>query len=88
MSNEPIKGTVTLVNPDGLHLRPLTALVREMAGFEADVSISFAGNVASTKSAMELMVLGATCGSELSLEATGEQAAEAMQKAIEILSLP
>lgn len=88
MSEEPIRGTVTLVNPDGLHLRPLTTLVREMADFDAEVSITFAGNVASTKSAMELMVLGAACGSELSIEATGAQAAEALQKVIEILSRP
>lgn len=86
MSEEPIRGTVTLVNPDGLHLRPLTTLVRETADFDAEVSVSFAGNVASTKSAMELMVLGAACGSTLAIEATGAQAAEAMEKVIEILS--
>lgn len=88
MSEEPIRGTVTLVNPDGLHLRPLTNLVREIGAFESEVTVSFAGKAANAKSAMELMVLGATCGSELAVEATGSDADAALKKAIEMLSQP
>lgn len=88
MSDEPIRRQVTLANPNGLHLSPISALVKEAMKHEAELLISFDGNIANAKSTMELMLLGATCGAVLSVEATGADADAAADAAVRLLSEP
>lgn len=88
MSGDSIRGKVVLVNPNGLHLSPISALVKNAMNFEAEIKICFNGNTASAKSAMDLMLLGATCGSELTVEAVGDDAAESVESVIQLLSQP
>ena len=66
--SETSQRIVRLAHRNGLHIRPIQRLVRAMSEFEADVQISFDGKVANAKSAMDLMVLGATFGADLSVE--------------------
>lgn len=88
MSDEPIRRQVTLANPNGLHLSPISALVKEAMGFESELLISFDGNIANARSTMELMLLGATCGAVLTVEATGGDAERAADAAVKLLETP
>lgn len=88
MSGDSIRNQVILANPNGLHLSPISALVKTAMKFEAEVKISFNGNTASAKSAMDLMLLGATCGSQLTVEATGSDAAAALEVIVGMLAQP
>ncbi|HIE98058.1 MAG TPA: HPr family phosphocarrier protein [Planctomycetes bacterium] len=85
--DEPHRRQITLACPNGLHLSPITTLVKEVSPLNADVKISFDGKSASAKSAMELMLLGAPQGAKLALEATGSDASAALDAVSRILEM-
>ena len=84
-ADEPHTQQITLACPNGLHLSPITTLVKEVTPLDADVKISFDGKSASAKSAIELMLLGAPQGAGLALEATGRDAHAALDAVSRIL---
>jgi phosphocarrier protein HPr len=61
-----------------LHARPAGAFVREAAKFTADISVAANGKHANAKSILEVLALGAEGGTELTLSASGDDAAEAV----------
>ena len=83
--DEPTRRQVTLAHRNVLHLSPITSLVKQATQFGAEIRISFNGKVASAKSAMELMMLGATHGAELTIEAEGSDADPALDAVSQIL---
>ncbi|MDG2129206.1 MAG: HPr family phosphocarrier protein [Fuerstiella sp.] len=85
--DKPTTRQITLACPNGLHLSPITNLVKEVSALNADVKISFDGKSASGKSALELMLLGAPHGAELTLEATGSDAVAALDTVGRILAV-
>ena len=70
---------VTLVNPLGLHARPAAAVVAALAEVDADVTVSAGERSVSAKSLMGLMSLGAGAGTVLHVEASGPDAATAVE---------
>ena len=76
-TTQPLERTVILAHKNGLHLTPITKLVKQTSDFNCDVTLSFDGKTASAKSAVELMLLGATEGAELVVRASGADDAEA-----------
>lgn len=70
--------TVALRNPLGLHARPAAVLARMIAGFDASVRIDGVNGA----SVLELMKLGATQGQELTVNAEGPQAREALDAVV------
>ena len=66
--------------PEGvaLHARPAGRLVREAARFQAKVTVAANGKTANARSILEVLALGITGGSELTLQADGSDAAEAL----------
>jgi PTS hybrid protein len=74
-------GTVTVRNPLGLHARPAALVSRKVAELGAAVTI----DGVDASSVLQLMALGATRGRELRVEATGEQAAEAVATVVEMI---
>jgi phosphocarrier protein HPr len=64
-----------LVTPEhGLHLSPISLLVRTATAFAASVTLSYDGRRADVKSAFDLMLLAAPCGAMLDLECSGADA--------------
>jgi len=61
-----------------LHARPAGVFVRAAAAFAADVVVSANGKRANAKSILEVLALGATADSELTISASGDDAAEAV----------
>jgi phosphotransferase system HPr (HPr) family protein len=70
---------VKILNRMGLHARPAALVARCASGFECSVSLTREGySSADGKSILSLLMLGAPCGSVLTLEAAGRDEAEAI----------
>jgi len=70
----PIRRQVTVTPENGLHLNPITQLVRRALMFSSSISLSFDGRKADVKSAFDLMLLAAPSGAILELETNGDDA--------------
>lgn len=79
MSTAPLKQIVTVLNPEGLHLRPADLLVRAANQFSSSIMIGKNAEMVDCKSILSLITLGADQGTELKIEAEGADAAEALQ---------
>ncbi|QOR72045.1 PTS-dependent dihydroxyacetone kinase phosphotransferase subunit DhaM [Ruania alkalisoli] len=73
-TTETLTRTLVLRNRLGLHARPAAMLARKVTEFDADVRL----NGIDAASILSIMGLGLTAGAELQMEATGPQAAEAL----------
>ncbi len=72
-----IQRQVTVTCENGLHLSPISQLVRRAVGFASTISLSFDGRRADVKSAFDLMLLAAPAGAVLDLETSGADAHQA-----------
>lgn len=72
--------TVTIVNKLGLHARAAAKLVTLASKFEADVRVRKDGREVSGKSIMGVMMLAAAKGSQITLVASGSDAAQALDE--------
>jgi phosphotransferase system HPr (HPr) family protein len=70
---------VTVTLPDGvaLHARPAADLVRAAGRLQATLTIAANGKRANARSILDVLGLGATGGTELTISAAGPGAAEA-----------
>ena len=79
-SETTIETRATLPAEVPLHARPAGTFVREAVRFDADVFVAANGKRANAKSILEVLALGATAGTELTLSASGDDAAEAVEQ--------
>ena len=79
MSTAPLKQIVTVLNPEGLHLRPADLLVRAANQFTSSILIGKNAEMVDCKSILSLITLGADQGTELTIQADGADAADALQ---------
>ena len=68
---------ITIINKLGLHARAAAKLVKLCATFDADIDIEKEGQRVNCKSIMGVMMLAASCGSLVTLTATGDDADKA-----------
>ena len=78
--------SVTLPPGVALHARPAGLFVREAARFGAQVVVSANGRTANAKSILEVLALGATGGTGLAIEASGDDAAEAVAGLVDLVA--
>ena len=76
---------VVLGNKYGLHVRPATMLAQTASRFTAGILISKDGVEVDGKSVLEMISLGAECGSELVIRAEGDDAEEAVASLEELV---
>ena len=81
-----IKTTTTIINKLGLHARASAKLTKLASGFPCDVWLSKGERRVNAKSIMGVMMLAAGIGSEVELETEGEQAQEAMDALLALIS--
>jgi phosphocarrier protein HPr len=67
-----------IINQKGLHARASAKFVQTVEKFEANVKVSRGGETVGGDSIMGLMMLSAGPGTSIWVEATGNQAAEAV----------
>jgi phosphocarrier protein HPr len=87
MNGEPLRRTFTVANPQGLHMRPITAFVEAANKFQSDVFLGKPGDAKiNGKSPLGLLGLAAEQGTELTLEVAGPDAAEAIDALLDVLA--
>lgn len=69
--------TVKIVNRLGLHARAASRLVALAKTFSSDITLHRADRSVTAKSIMSVMLLDAPAGTEIDLEVTGVDAAQA-----------
>jgi phosphocarrier protein HPr len=65
---------VTICNNRGLHARAAAKFVEMAQGYDAVIHVSRDGETVNADSIMELLMLAAGKGSEIGIEASGQQA--------------
>ena len=76
---------VTVVNGTGLHARPAAALVQFVKNIPGDVEIVKDGKVANAKSIFNVMSLGISKGTEITVRINGEDAEENVDKVVDFI---
>ena len=78
---------VVLCNQLGLHARASAKLVDTANRFSAEVCLlTDTQQQANAKSIMGLMMLGAPCGTQIQLDATGDDAEQALEAIVTLIN--
>ena len=70
---------LTICNKKGLHARASARFVQTVEKFDADVRVMRCGEIVGGTSIMGLMMLAASPGTSITVEATGQDAAEVIE---------
>jgi phosphocarrier protein HPr len=73
-----IRRVLEIVNKKGLHARASAKFVQTVEKFDAEVTVTRGGETVGGTSIMGLMMLSAATGTEITVEASGKQAADVM----------
>ena len=83
------KATVTLVNKRGLHARASNKFMECVMQYDAEVSVLSHNDVCAetviADSVMELLLLGAACGEDITVSAKGAEAHSAVAALVELV---
>jgi phosphocarrier protein FPr len=83
-----VERTVCVRVRDGLHARPATQFVKLAKSFQSDIEIVRDGQGVSAKSSVKLMLLGIKEDDEITLRATGNDAAVAVSTLTRFMETP
>jgi phosphotransferase system HPr (HPr) family protein len=87
MNGEPLRRKVTITNPQGFHMRPMSAFVQLAGQFQSTVHVLRPdGQRIDGKSMLGLLGLAAEQGTELTLEVAGPDAQEAVGALAELMA--
>ena len=84
MSEAKWSRTVVVINPQGLHARPADLIVKAASRFQSNVEIVKGQDRVDAKSILAIFTLAALPGVELVVEATGPDAADAVEAICEL----
>lgn len=84
--SEAARRTVDIVNKRGLHARASAKFVKMASGFEAEVKVSKDGQTVDARSIMGLMMLAASPGCCIDIEAEGPDAEAAVAALAELVA--
>jgi len=76
--DEPLRANIRIGNKKGLHARASAKIVEAAARFQSRISITKDGQTVDARSIMGLMMLAASEGCEIAIEAEGADAARAL----------
>jgi len=74
-----VEKTVVISNPQGLHARPAELFARLALQFDSEIEVIRDSNRVDAKSILHVLTLGATQGTELTLQAHGDDAEAALE---------
>ncbi|WP_439133181.1 HPr family phosphocarrier protein [Pseudomaricurvus sp.] len=78
--------TVTIINKLGLHARAAALFASTASRYSSQIKVGLNGKLVDAKSVMSLMLLAANQGTEITLQAEGQDQQEAMQAIIELIN--
>jgi phosphotransferase system HPr (HPr) family protein len=85
MSETVATSRVRIINPQGLHARPADLFVKLANRFESVIEVVKDGERVDGKSILAILTLAALQGTELSIEARGRDADEALRALVELV---
>lgn len=85
-SDKTMQALVKIQNKLGLHARPAMSFVDTANNFVSKVLVKKGAQVVDGKSIMQMMMLAATQGTELLIEATGPDAAAAVSALSDLIN--
>ncbi len=88
MRGQTVQSKVSIKNPNGLHLRPITAFAVLAPSFQSQVIVTRNDCRVDGKSPFQMLSLISPQGTELVLEASGPDAAEALAALVDLLENP
>jgi len=83
--SEKLTAVADITNKRGLHARASAKVVEAAARFESEITIIKDGQRVNARSIMGLMMLAASMGTRIDLEAEGPDAAEAMKAMLALI---
>ena len=84
-ADQSVTREVQIANKLGLHARPAMQFVELANRFKAAVTVSKEAQMVDGKSIMQVMLLAASCGTNLLLSADGPDAADAIDALAELV---
>jgi phosphotransferase system HPr (HPr) family protein len=88
MSGESQEIKVRITNPQGFHIRPMSAFAETAGRFKSAVTVHKDDLAVNGKSIWELMMLAAEQGTELTIRAQGADAADALAALVVVINTP
>jgi phosphocarrier protein len=76
--------TVTVLNDEGLHMRPVDLLVQTANRFKCEITFEKGSQKVDCRSYLAMLGLGATGGEQLTVDATGDDADEAVAEIVKL----
>jgi phosphocarrier protein HPr len=80
-----VSRTLTIPNKRGLHARASAKFVTLAAGLDATIMVAKDGNEVSGTSILEIMMLGAAMGDQITITASGPNAESALAQMTELV---
>ena len=81
-----VKGTFVVRNEKGLHTRPSTELVKCSSSFNSKIQLFYRNYSVNAKSLLGILMLAARRGAKIKIEATGEDAKNAINAILTLAS--
>jgi len=78
--------TYTIINKLGLHARAAAKFVTTASDYQADITVSRDGRTVNGKSIMGVMMLAAAKGTEIKVNAVGDDAQDALNAIGQLIS--
>jgi len=75
-----------IINKLGLHARAAAKLVKLSSSFESDIDIEKDGQRVNCKSIMGVMMLAASCGSDITLRTEGPDEQAALDAVVDLVN--
>jgi len=79
------RAMVTVRNSKGLHMRPLELIAKKALSFRSQIFVTRGNTRVDAKSLLHLLTLGAEPGMQLEIDATGEDASEAVEQLVVLI---
>ena len=86
MDMPSLERTITICNPEGLHLRPAEMFAQLAQRYESEIEVIRESLRVDAKSIMHVLTLGASQGTELVLHARGADAEEALEALTQLVN--
>ena len=77
--------TVTVINSQGFHMRPVSVFAGEMGKFKSKITLESNGHAVDGKSLMNIIAACIKCGAEVTITCEGEDEKEALDKAVSMI---
>lgn len=80
-----VSKTVTLINSQGLHMRPAGTFASAMGKYKSEVIIKYNGSEINGKSLMNILMSCIKCGSTVDVVCSGSDEQSALDEAVSLI---